>query len=189
MSVTIDAEQVERATESFDTYEAICDRNRERVGHMDSHRWSIGDDAALVESKYGQHTTEDFARDIGANKSTIAGYRRVSQFYPKSIRRIKLDELQNLTYSHWKDALRLKDLDEAIKWLEQVSDEGWSPDKASHELTEKLGHKTVEPPIPGTIEDVVVQIDGTVLVLILIGKDDLETMKKVIGADVNLKVK
>lgn len=168
------------------TYEEICDHSREVVGEIDERRWIVGDDALLIDTKYGEHTMDDFARDIGMNKSTVKGWKRVCEFYPKSIRGNLFEGYPNLTYSHMKDALRLKDLDEALVWLEQVSSEGWGPDKASHELTLKLGEKPQAPSIPGEISDVY-QRDGMGVVEILIAIDDMSYIKS--GSQVNLKPK
>jgi hypothetical protein len=117
------------------TYESICDECRELVGQIDARRWVVGDRAILIDKQYGEHTIDDFSRDIGMNKNTVYGWRRVAEFYPESVRRTILNAFPNLTYSHYKDALRCDDLDMAIQWLEQVSAEGWSPDQAAYKLT------------------------------------------------------
>lgn len=169
------------------TYELICDECRAVMGEMDERRWFVGDRAALVEKRYGGRTLDDFARDINANKSTIHGWRRVANFYPKSIREKLLDEFSNLSYSHFKDALRCGSVDEAISWLETCSLEGWSPDKAAHELTIKLGRDTdPNSSIPGTIT-AVFKRDGQCIVEITVGLDDMDAFKS--GVSVNLKVK
>lgn len=118
-----------------ETYEGICEHSRTVVGEIDARRWIVGDDALLVDKQYGQHTIDDFARAIGMNKNTVYGWRRLAEFYPEVVRRTILNAFPNLTYSHYKDALRCGDLDLAIQWLEQVSAEGWSPDQAAYKLT------------------------------------------------------
>lgn len=143
---TIQDKPVER------TFEEICDHSRKVVGEIDSRRWIVGDDACEIETRYGQHTLESFAREIGMNKSTVAGWKRVAQYYPEIIRRKLFEELENLTYTFYKDALRLDDLNESIEWLERCSAEGWSADQAAHELTEKLGNKDPAVSIPAMIE-------------------------------------
>lgn len=168
------------------TYEELCDESRADVEGMDVRRWKVGDNAQLIETNYGEHTMQDFARDIGMNKSTLAGWHRVAKFYPEIIRRKLLDNLANLTYSHYKDALRLENLDDAIAWLENVSGEGWSPDKASHELTIKLGRKPQTPSIPGEVSDVFKR-DGMGIVEISIAIDDMDFIRS--GSLVNLKPK
>lgn len=155
----------------IESYEDICSRDRELVADMDTKRWIIGDDASAVETRYGEHTMEDFARDINMNKSTVAGWKRVADFYPKFIRRNLLENYPNLSYSHLKDALRLKSFDEAEKWLREVSDNGWSPDQAAYELTEKLGHKHKAESIPANLESIS-ERDGMCILEISIGRDD-----------------
>lgn len=121
------------------TYEEITDECREVVGRMDVGRWIVGDRALLIEKQYGEHTLDDFARDIGLNKKTVYGYRTVSDFYPEILRRSILNAFPNLTYTYFKDAIRLKDLEVAIEWLEEVSANGWTADQASYELSDRVG--------------------------------------------------
>lgn len=158
------------------SYEEICDTCREMVIDMDSKRWVIGDHALLIETKYGQHTMEDFSRDIGMNRSTLSNWKRVSEFYPDSFRRSILDSFPNLTYSHYKDALRCEDLNAAIQWLEQCSAEGWSPDKAAYELSQKIG-KPDSSGIPAKIEKIFTR-DGMCILEISIGLDDEPTIRQ-----------
>ena len=167
------------------SYEEICDHSRQYVEEIDHKRWIVGDDACAIDTKYGDHTMQDFARDVGLNKSTLAGWKRVSEFYPDSIRRKLLGELANLTYSHYKDALRLKDLDEAVKWLEKVNDLGWSPDQASYELTKELGHET-QSSIPGMIENIYTR-DGMCIIEVSIGLDDEEAIRKATSVVIKTK--
>lgn len=157
-----------------DSYEACCDRCRDLNEQIDLRRWEIGDYALLVETKYGSHTMDDFSRDIGQNKSTVNGWKRVSAFYPKKIRADLFEAHPNLTYTFFKDALRLEALDEALMWLDEVSKEGWSADQAARELTEKLGRHTTES-IPGMIEKVF-RRDGKCMIEISIGVDDEESV-------------
>lgn len=158
------------------TYEEICDLCREANHEIDDRRWLIGDHALLIDKKYGDHTLDDFSRDIGMNKSTVRGWRRVADFYPESVRRNILNAFPNLTYAYFKDALRLKYLDEAIQWLERCSSEGWSADQASHELSEQLGHETINN-IPGLIENIFIR-DGMCIIEVSIGMDDEQVIRQ-----------
>ena len=125
------------------TYEECCDICRELVIDIDNRRWIVGDYALHIDTHYGQHTMEDFARDIGMNRSTVSNWKRVSEFYPNPFRAEQIERNPNLTYTYFRDALRLGDDKQIIAdWLEEVSYNGWSADEASHKLTERLGHQT-----------------------------------------------
>ena len=167
VSPSVHQESVQR------TYEMICDHSRALVGEIDSRRWLVGDDACEVETRYGEHTMQAFARDIGMNKSTVAGWKRVAAFYPNSIRRNLLDAFPNLTYTYFKDALRWNDLDYAVHWLERCSAEGWSADQAAHQLTNEIeggDDKKEDTSIQGRVENILVR-DGMCIVEISIPMD------------------
>lgn len=134
------------------SYDAICDYARERSEALDKLRWRLGDCANLVSKRWREKTIEDFARDIGQHKKTIYGYARVSRFYPQNLRR-RLFEYKNINYSHMRDAMRLGDKRVAVQWLIKVSNEGWTADEASRELTKKIGHPTNDS-IEGTIAEI-----------------------------------
>lgn len=179
------------------SYEDLCDHSRAQVTNMDSRRWDVGDDAVAMETKYGEATIESMARDVNMNKTTLASWKRVAGYYPENLRRRLLDDLENLSYSHFKDAIRLKDVEKSVPWLEKCSAEGWSPDQASHKLTAVLnpddeddGDDTDEKgktdEIPGTITDVYKR-DGSCIVELTIGLDDMELIKS--GAPITLKFK
>lgn len=182
------------------SFEEICDHSRSKVGDIDTRRWDVGDDACAMETKYGEATLASMAREIGMNKTTLAAWKRVADYYPNdnNLRGRLLDELANLSYSHYKDAIRLGDVSASIAWLEKCSVEGWSPDQASHELTLKLqpdeddgddgDDKDDEPKgIPGKIENVY-EVNGSMAVVeISIGLDDLEAIKHLRGMQVTIK--
>lgn len=126
------------------TYEDICSSCREMVLEMDERRWLLGDSALAIETQYGQHTLADFSRDIGANQSTVRGYKRVSQFYPQAFRGNLFESNPNLTFTYYRDALRLGDFDAAVAWLAEVSSNGYTADEAARKLTERLGRQTRE---------------------------------------------
>ncbi len=136
----------------LDSYEAICDHARLAREHLDNWRWVLGDDALRIEKRYGLATIADFARDVGMHKTTVDSYRRVSRFYPKNRRMAEIFEaFPNLTYAYFKDAARNVDIEAALLWLAEISDNGWSADEASHKLTERLGRNTRISAVIGTI--------------------------------------
>jgi len=171
------------------TYESICDECRELVGQIDLRRWRVGDRAILIEKQYGEHTLDDFARDIGMNKNTVYGWRRVAEFYPEVVRRTILNAFPNLTYAYYKDALRCGDLDLAITWLEKVSAEGWSADQAAYKLTvarEKGindGGNVAEEdnetnkPIEGTVSERIYKAGGKCVIEIAVSEREMRRLE------------
>lgn len=186
----------EQRTAGTLSYEALCDHSRAQVTNMDARRWDVGDDACAMATKYGEQNLASMARDINMNKTTLASWKRVAGYYPENLRRRLLDDLENLSYSHFKDALRLKDLDKSVAWLERCSTEGWSPDQSSRNLTLELNGEDdtnesekdddAKNEIPGTITDVYKR-DGSCIVELTIGLDDMALIQS--GAPITLKMK
>ncbi len=183
----------ERRTAGQLSYEELCDHSRSKVTDIDTKRWEVGDDACAMETKYGEATLASMARDIGMNKTTLASWKRVADYYPDNLRRRLLDDLENLSYSHYKDAVRWKDVTASVQWLEKCSAEGWSPDQASYKLTELLderkeeegGEKTTSH-IPGTITDVFKR-DGACIVEMTVGLDDMSAFESGINVSITIK--
>jgi hypothetical protein len=146
------------------TYEMFCDNCRQSINEMDRLRWLVGDTALTIETLYGEHTMQDFSRDIGQNQSTVKGWKRVSRFYPESIRRNLLESNPNLTYTYYRDSLRLENFDAACEWLAEVSANGYTADEAAHKLTERLGHDTRKS-VEGTVTRWYSQEDGNYLIV------------------------
>lgn len=187
----------ERRAAGLLSYEELCDHSRAHVTGMDTRRWDVGDDACAMETKYGEATLASMARDVNMNKTTLASWKRVADYYPEILRRRLLDNLENLSYSHYKDAIRLKDIQKSVEWLEKCSEESWSPDQASHKLTAELsgdpddddngdGDDSDTKDIPGTITSVFKR-DGSCIVELTIGLDDMALVSS--GARITIKLK
>lgn len=187
----------ERRAAGLLSYEELCDHSRQHVNDMDARRWDVGDDACAMETKYGEATLLGMARDVNMNKTTLASWKRVAEYYPEILRRRLLDNLENLSYSHYKDAIRLKDIQKSVAWLEKCSEEGWSPDQASHKLTELLhpdedeggedgDDSDTKNDIPGTITSIFKR-DGSCIVELTIGLDDMALLSS--GERITIKLK
>lgn len=166
------------------SYEELVENCRIAREDIDKNRWLVGDTALFVETAYGEHTLEDFAREIGANQSTVKGWKRVAKFYPNSIRAELIQSNPNLSYTYFKDALRLETLEAAIEWLADVSSMGYSADEASRRLTEKLGRKRQES-AEGEITGVYIWDGDTVNIDIVV--KDAEWIKA--GVQVTIRAK
>lgn len=168
---------------ALDSYESLVDYARSYSEDLDNARWILGDCANTINTRYGDRTMDELAKDIGQHRSTLYQYAKVANFYPEDIRHKIRDTMQNITYSHMRDALRLGDVNKAVEWLEFVSDTGKTVDEASHDLTEQLGRETRES-ITGEVSRKFTQEDGYFLVIKLDHDSEWNT-----GTTVTLKVR
>jgi hypothetical protein len=125
-----------------DDWEVLCNAGREAAKDLDKHRWLLGDIALLVETHYGENSIDEFAKEIGVSKKSVYRYRSVSGFWYSneiSQRGEILEKYPNLTYSHFADAIRLKNFEEALAWVETVSNNSWTVDEAAYKLSQRLG--------------------------------------------------
>lgn len=120
------------------TWDELCERGRLLSKKDDEYRWRLGDLAKHVDRHYRDKGIEEFAKEIGRNKSTVYQYSAISRMFPKSLRRRILRECPNLTYTYFRTALRLKDQKQATAWLYEASDNGWTADESARKLTERL---------------------------------------------------
>jgi hypothetical protein len=129
------------AIDSLTAWEDLCSAGAEAREKLDSWRWYVGDLAnrvvTLFPSKDGddERTLAEFAKDINMKKKSVYQYRQVAAFYPVSTR----VEFDNLTYTHYRDAMRLKDINRALEWLEECSRKSYTTDEAAFQLSEQLG--------------------------------------------------
>jgi len=117
-----------------DTYESLCDEGRTAVEELDRNKWRIGDLASKATRLHANVSVDDYAREINLHAKTLYEYRRVAEYYPVSARTEFLSGT-NISWSHFKDAVRLHDLTLSLQWLRRVSDEGWPCDEASVQLS------------------------------------------------------
>lgn len=151
-------------------WELLCEQGRIAASNMDEGRWLLGELALMVDKQYGDDAIGEFAKDINVPKKRIAQYRTVYKFWSpaweKSKRLDFLGERPNLSYTHYLNALRLKDLDEALKWIDEASSNGWTTDEAAHHLAERLGKAPIAPPkILETVIHIINQLKPTQIVI------------------------
>jgi hypothetical protein len=70
-------------------------------------QWTLGDLALEVEPKYGDHTLEQFADDIGVELRRIQEYRQVSETYPRNTRSNALSWTVHLLFINQEDRAEL----------------------------------------------------------------------------------
>jgi hypothetical protein len=111
---------------------------------LDGRKWSLGDLARLLGKRYGKDIIGTFAAEINMEKARLAEYRRTCAFWLKDDREALLMECRLLTYTHLRDAMRLKDLNDARAFLLRANDNEWNVEQARIELDKLLG-KPVPP--------------------------------------------
>jgi hypothetical protein len=117
---TVEASEIDSAPvdEAYSYAELVNDGITARKA-MDTGRWLIGEYTRSLVTYYKQKTIEEYARDISVPAKRVYEYGVMASFYPLEIRE-SLAEL-DLTYSHFREARRLKDLDKAIDFLKAAA--------------------------------------------------------------------
>lgn len=123
-----------------DYWTDLCERGRQAREALDGWRWILGDLACEVERRFGMESMADFAREVNIAKKTAEQYRRVARFYAEDTRVSFIAGAPNVTYTHFRDAMRLGTPDAAYAFLEEVALNNWTTDEALLRLAERLGH-------------------------------------------------
>ena len=118
-----------------DAWESLCEAGRLMTTANDNNRWALGDLAQRVEKRYGESTLADFASQIRLFEKTLAGYRTVSMFYQKETR----EDFPALSWSHYREAMRLGSLEKALELLALVQDQNLSIREMTKLINEALG--------------------------------------------------
>lgn len=128
-------------------WESIVSAGIEAQSRMDGGRWVIGDLALLVQKEYGQGSVEQFARDIKVELPSVRNYRTVSAFWSRenSLRSEILTTMPNLSWSHFRTAMQLKDMEAATDFLHEAAANDWSVEACRLELKRRAGKP--EPPM------------------------------------------
>jgi hypothetical protein len=132
--------------DALEDWQSLCDAGSTAREQADHWRWYLGDLACRVVTLFPprkvnlsvNHTLAEFAKDINVPKKSLYQYRQVAAFYPLSTR----VEFETLTYTHYRDAMRLGTLDDAMAWLAQCSEQGYTTDESGYKLGEILGATT-----------------------------------------------
>lgn len=167
------------AAQDSDPWEALVSAGITASDHLETGRWTIGDLALRVEKKYGSNSIEQWAKSIKVEVARVKEYRTVAGFWhrEKSARAEILDAARNLYYSHFREAMRLEDMDEAEGFLRECADNDWTVEAARLELNKRLG----KPEPPEKLVDVVakvVEIDpANGAVMVLLGRDEAAALR------------
>lgn len=131
----------EQPTQEQQLWDELCERGRLARENMDQGRWDIGDDALLVEKDYGENSIAAYAREILVAVKRVEEYRTVCGFYEKSARAEFLESTPNITYTHYRTGMRMKDISRAYWFLAKAALRNWTTDHADAVMTRYLGRK------------------------------------------------
>lgn len=146
-----------------DIWEAAVSAAADDEQDMAAHRWRLGDLARRVQKQYGKNRLGDFAKQINVPVPTVKQYRRMSDFYPPDTRYL----FENIGYSHYRQAMRLKDLGAALELLTVCSGDSRTVEATQVEINKIVGKPT--PPVKLLdAEAAVQQVDTATGVLVLI---------------------
>lgn len=131
------------AAEGNDVWEMVVSAGIQASDKGDESRWLIGDLALLVRTEYGEDSIGKWAKDIKCPVDRVKEYRTVCGFWDRelSARADFLAELKNIYYTHYREAMRLKDYDAAVEFIEECAMNDWSVEAARLELDKRLGKK------------------------------------------------
>lgn len=169
------------------SYMEICEHAR-MVGNVgDEAAWLVGDDACEVETRYGEHSLDEFARDIKKAKTSVYEYRRMSAFYQPSARAEIREMFPNVTRSHMRKCLPLKDLDRAMFALDKCSVRDWSVDQFGYilhrwrRLRGDVGRPVAPPPQSATFEANGYRLYGKDLATVFVKPEDAIAFRNAVG--------
>jgi hypothetical protein len=126
-------------TATVTDYQVLCEQGRTAAAVMDTGRWIIGDLACEIETVYGAHLIDDFAREVNVGKASVKAYRTVCRFYTRDTRVAFLEANPRITYTHMRHAMRLQSVGAAYAFLNEASANGYTTDEAAHHIAELVG--------------------------------------------------
>jgi hypothetical protein len=133
MTTTVEADrEIPTLEDEAHSYALLVDEGITARKAMDTGRWLIGEYARTLVTYYREKTIEEYARDIGVAAKRVYEYGAMASFYPLDIRE-HLSEL-DLTYSHFREARRLKDLNRAIDFLRAAALNLWTVEDMAQNL-------------------------------------------------------
>ena len=141
-------------TDSILPIETLYEMGRTAAQNIDTGRYTIGDLCNLIETHYRGHEVEEFARQINVPFKRVYEYKRVCDFYEPSARAEYLEANPSITYSHLRLAMKFKDYDQAMDFLDDASAGAWTVDQAIREYTERVGKRV--PPTRAVDVDAVI---------------------------------
>jgi hypothetical protein len=134
-----------------DSWEELTVAGQELAKATDRNRWAMGELAMRVTKSYGDDTLNKFAVAINVRGKTLYEYHRIYKFYGENSTRV-----ENLSWSHHREAMRLKDLAKALWALDKASAKDWTVERMGMILSRYLNGRSQS---PEKILDIVVPIE------------------------------
>lgn len=103
-------------------------------------RWRLGELAASIPKDYKTGALEAWAKDIRVKVSAVREYRTVYRFWSQNsaCAEIRAQHPQ-ADYSDFRTAMRLGDYNDALAFLGEIVDNGWSVEQATIVMKERRG--------------------------------------------------
>lgn len=164
-----------------DIWETAVSIGIQNEQELTKQRWLQGDLTLRVEGAYGDKIITKFATALNVNTSTLKQRRTMSRYYTLDTRYL----FESLGYSHYREAMRIGDLDESIEALELASKNEWPVWELADYINEHLGkEKETTETMECEIVDTFWRMDGNHITIRL--PKDLKLAK---GQKVTIKIK
>lgn len=98
-------------------FEDICEMGREAMDMRKISSIIIGQLAVEVESRYGEDSLGEFAKEIGLRKSTVSQYRWVAKAFPG------MTAYNGISYTHYRLAAGT---DKPQEWINKAIENNWN---------------------------------------------------------------
>lgn len=133
-----------------DIWETAVSIGIQNEQELTKQRWLQGDLTLRVEGTYGDKIITKFATALNVNTSTLKQRRTMSRYYTLDTRYL----FESLGYSHYREAMRIGNLDESIEALELASKNEWPVWELAEYVNEHIGkekstHESYEGKITG----------------------------------------
>jgi hypothetical protein len=125
---TVEASDLDSAPPRDEAYEysLLVEKGENASKAKSMAKWILGDCVRQLTTYYAQRTVKQYAADIKEESQSLYEYSGMASFFSLEVRE-SLAHL-NLSYSHFREARRLKDLDKAIEFLETAANNYWTVD-------------------------------------------------------------
>lgn len=124
------------------TYAEWVSEANDIIDDEDAGKWRLGDLACQVkdDARYGDKAMADFASDIRRPGRTVRLYQEMSAFWPSGTR----CQFPMFSRQHYREAMRVDDLELAIELLEVATDENWQIQTLTDAVHDILGKPPVK---------------------------------------------
>lgn len=136
-------------TNPFETleWEELCDTGRLAAGDIDRGKWTLGNIAVQVVTRYDRVKLNNFAIAVNRSKGSIRQYREVCEFYDFDTQVSLFEDYPLITWTHCREAMKLGSLKNALTFLQKANDLAWTVEQT------RLALKTPDADLPDDIPE------------------------------------